>query len=513
MSEIEKWEIEDKEFWTTKGSTIAYKNLWVSIFCLMLAFCVWMSWSIITVQMKNLGFPFNDEQLFTLTAVAGLTGATLRIPYSFLVGISGGRNIIALTTFLLLVPAVGIGIALQDIGTPFLVFVTLAALSGIGGGVFASSMSNISSFFPKRMQGLALGLNAGLGNFGVSVTQIVIPVAISVSIFGTLCGNGRPLLSALGSTPAGTLTYIQNGGFVWIPFLILGTIFAWFGMDNLPVHKIGPAISCLVKIFWLTFLGFVSSSFGLYLLLVQKLDLWVVLPLTIIVTLVLMDFTPKQVRLNLNNQYEIFKNKHNWIVTLLYIMTFGTFIGYSAAFPLFIKVIFGYLPGGVVNPNAPNPFYFAWLGPFVGSLIRPIGGWLSDKVGGAKVTHVNTVIMTICVVGIANLVKLAKSSPNPEQHFILFLLVSLVLFFAVGIGNGAIFRKVPVIFEAKQAGPVLGWISAVAAYGAFIIPKLFGASIEAGTPELALYNLAAFYVFCLLLNWWYYAREGAEVCC
>lgn len=513
MAEIKQWEVEDKKFWEEKGSKIAFRNLWISIFCLMLAFCVWMMWSIITVQMKNIGFPFSDQQLFTLTAIAGLTGATLRVPYSFLVGISGGRNIKVLTTAFLIVPAVATGITLQDINTPYSIFVILAALSGVAGGSFAASMSNISFFFPKRMQGLALGLNAGLGNFGVSVTQVIIPVAVSAAIFGIVGGGGRPLLNAVGSIPAGTLIYIQNGAFIWIPFLILGAIFAWFGMDNLPIHKTGSTITCFIKILWLTILGFVSSSFGLYLLLVQKLSIWVVLPLTVMVTLVIMDLSPKQVRTNLNNQYEIFKNKHNWIVTLLYVMTFGTFIGYSAAFPLFIKVIFGYLPDGSVNPNAPNPFYFAWLGPFVGSLIRPIGGWISDKFGGAKVTHANTIIMTICVVGVANLVKLANNSPNPESHFLLFLIFSLALFFATGIGNGAIFRKVPIIFEQKQAGPVLGWISAVAAYGAFIIPKLFGTAIDAGTPEIALYDLAAFYLFCLLLNWWYYAREGAEVCC
>lgn len=513
MTKVEKWDVENKDFWKTTGSTISFRNLWISIFCLMLAFCVWMSWSIITVQMKNLGFPFSDQQLFTLTAIAGLTGATLRVPYSFLVAIAGGRNVKVLSTFLLLIPAIGIGLAVQDIHTPFYVFVILSVLSGIGGGSFAASMSNISLFFPKRMQGLSLGLNAGLGNFGVSVTQIIIPVAMTCGIFGAIGGAGLPLSASVGGKPAGTLIYIQNAGFVWVPFIILGILLAWFGMNNLPVHKIGSTISSFTKIIWLTILGFISSSFGLYLLLVQKLGMVVVLPLTIVVTLVLMDLTPKKVRTTLSNQYEIFKNKHNWIVTLLYMMTFGTFIGYSAAFPLFIKIIFGTLPDGSINPHAPNPFYYAWLGPFIGSLIRPFGGWIADKVGGAKVTHVNTVLMTFYVIGIANLVKLADKSQNPETYFVPFLVLSLLLFCSTGIGNGAIFRKVPIIFGLEQAGPVLGWISAVAAYGAFVVPKLFGSTVEAGTPEVALYDLAAFYVLCLLLNWWYYAREGAEVCC
>ena len=513
------WQPENPEFWQTRGAKVAHRNLWSSIPCLLCAFAIWLYWSIITVQMKNLAFPFENSQLFTLSAVAGLTGATLRIPNSFLIAISGGRNVIVLTTALLIIPSLGAGVALQNPETPYSVFVVLASLSGLGGGNFASSMSNISFFYPQKNQGTALGLNAGLGNVGVSVMQVVLPLVMTLALFGPFSGRGLPLPTAVGARAAGTLVWLQNCGLVWVPILVILTVNAWFNMDNLPTSspdvgsQLKDTVTALVKSLVLILCGFLTAAMGLYLLLKLEITMWIVLPITIALTVVVMGMMQKPFQISLSPQYRIFKNKHNWLMTWLYTMTFGSFIGYSAAFPLLIKIVFGELPDGSVNPNAINPFAYAWLGPLVGSLIRPIGGWLSDKWGGAKVTHWDTLVMIGSALGVAYYVKQASASTSPEIYFLPFLILFLILFITTGIGNGSTFRMIPIIFEPKQAGPVLGWTSAVAAYGAFIIPKVFGAQIQAGTPEYALYGFALYYLSCLIVNWWFYARKNAETPC
>ncbi|NOK84508.1 MAG: antiporter [Chloroflexi bacterium AL-W] len=512
---ITEWDVENNAFWETVGQKVAYRNLWISVPCLASAFAVWVYWSVITVQMKNIGFPFATTQLFTLTAIAGLAGATMRIPNSFLIAFAGGRNTIALTTALLLLPALGTGIALQYPDTPYAVFAVLAALSGLGGGNFASSMSNINFFFPKRMQGTSLGINAGLGNIGVSIMQLVLPLVMTFSLFGPLGGVGQPLETAVGNQSVGTVIYIQNSGLVWGPILIVLAFLAWFGMHNLThaspyLRSTGAA---LLKIIGLLAIGYVGAALGLWLLLGVQLSMWLVLPITIVVTVLLMRLLPGALRTSLRTQYAIFRNKHTWIMSYLYVMTFGSFIGYSAAFPLFIRVVFGELPDGSINPGAPNPFAYAWLGPLVGSLARPVGGWISDKFGGAKITQWNTVAMIAAALGVAFFVRLANQAMQPERYFLPFLLLFLVLFITTGVGNGSTFRMVPFIFTPAQAGPVLGWTSAVAAYGAFIVPKVFGQQVEANTPEYALYGFALYYGTCLLLNWYYYARNHAEITC
>jgi len=505
---IKHWDVEDNQFWESTGKKIANRNLWISVPSLSVAFAIWLYWSIITVQMKNLGFPFDTTQLFTLSAIAGLAGATLRIPNSFMIAISGGRNVIAVTTALLVIPALGTGMALQSQTTPFMVFALLAALSGLGGGNFASSMSNINFFFPRRMQGLSLGLNAGLGNIGVSIMQVLLPFVMTFALFGALGGAGMAL-------PDGAMVYIQNSGLVWVPILLVLAAAAWFGMNNLEIAtpNLGSTVGAVLKVLGLVGVGFAGAAVGLWLLLGLELTMWLVLPVTIVLTVLLMKAIPGDIRRSLNTQFAIFKNKHNWVMTYLYVMTFGSFIGYSAAFPLLIRVVFGDLPDGTPNPSAPDPFAYAWLGPLVGSLARPLGGWLSDKIGGAKVTQWDTLVMILATLGVAYFVQLAGGSAQPEQYFIPFLILFLILFVTTGIGNGSTFRMVPIIFKPSEAGPVLGWTSAVAAYGAFIIPRVFGQQVAAGTPEYALYGFAVYYFTCLLLNWYYYARKNAEIKC
>ena len=519
QKKISNWQPEKLEFWQARGAKIANRNLWSSIPCLSCAFAVWLYWSILTVQMKILGFPFDNDQLFTLTAVAGLTGATLRIPNSFLIAISGGRNVISLTTALLIIPSLGTGIALQSPDTSYGTFIVLAALSGIGGGNFASSVSNISFFFPKRNQGAALGLNAGLGNLGVSLMQALLPLVITFPLFGSLSGRGISVPTNAGNKAAVTFVWLQNCGLIWVPILVILAINAWVNMDNLPTaspdvgSKPKDTSIALFKSLVLIICAYLTSAVGLYMLFELKLNMFIVLPITIVLTVVIMGMMQEPFKISLNPQYRIFKNKHNWIMTCLYTMTFGSFIGFSAAFPLLVKILFGELPDGSVNPNAINPFTYAWLGPFVGSLIRPVGGWLSDRFGGANVTHWVT-IATICsTLGVAYYLKKVSLSQTPEIYFIPFLILFLILFVATGIGSGSTFRMIPIIFEPDRAGPVLGWTSAVAAYGAFIIPKVFGDRINSAHPEYVLYGFALYYFICLIINWWFYARKNAEIPC
>jgi NNP family nitrate/nitrite transporter-like MFS transporter len=300
MSDLKKWEVEDSDFWESSGKKIANRNLWISIPSLLGGFAVWMMWGIITVQMLNLGFPFSQIELFTLMSIAGLAGATLRIPSTFFIRIAGGRNTIFFTTALLMIPAVGAGFALQDKATPLWVFQLLALLSGFGGGNFASSMSNISFFFPKRVQGTSLGLNAGLGNFGVTTMQVLVPLVMTAGVFG----GGAMILenssgTLIGKIPAGTDTFIHNAGFVWLILLIPLAFAGWFGMNNIVTETVTPnpgsPIQAFLKISGLLAIGFVTAAVGLYLLLpaptgVGLLNKWIILPSVVLLTVLLMRY-------------------------------------------------------------------------------------------------------------------------------------------------------------------------------------------------------------------------------
>ncbi len=454
------WTPEDKAFWEQEGRAIANINLWISMPALFLAFAVWQLWSVVAVNLPVLGFKFTPNELFWLAAAPGLSGATLRIFYSFMVPVFGGRRWTAFSTATLLIPAIGIGIAIQDPATSYSTLLVLALLCGFGGGNFASSMANINFFFPKERKGSALGLNAGLGNLGVSAVQFLAPLVVAAGVYGPLAGAPQTIVTAAGQTAQ---IWAQNAAFVWVPFIILASIAAWFGMNDIADAK---------------------ASF--------------------------------------REQSVIFRRKHNWLMCWLYLGTFGSFIGYSAGFPLLIKSQF---PGV-------NPLHFAWLGPLVGAVVRPFGGWLSDKLGGAVVTFWNFIVMALAVVGVLYFLPSGGAGGSFAGFFACFM----VLFLTTGIGNGSTFRMIPVIFltertrdaagkgEAaqeqavrdanKEAAAVLGFTSAFAAYGGFFIPKSYGTSISAtGGPEAALYVFIAFYVTCIAITWWYYARRNAEMPC
>jgi NNP family nitrate/nitrite transporter-like MFS transporter len=454
------WTPEDKAFWEQEGRAIANLNLWISIPALFLAFAVWMVWSAVVVQLPAVGFKFSTDELFWLAALPALSGATLRIFYSFMVPIVGGRRWTVLSTLSLLIPAVGIGFAVQNPSTPYWIMLVLAVLCGLGGGNFSSSMANISFFFPKERKGSALGLNAGLGNLGVSAVQFMVPLVISVGIYGWF-GGDAVTVTMPDDTPK--KIWLQNAGFIWVVPILVTSLLAFLLM-----HDIADA----------------SASF--------------------------------------REQAVIFRSKHTWIMSWLYLGTFGSFIGFSAGFPLLIKSQF---PGV-------NPLEFAWMGPFLGALIRPVGGWLSDQLGGARVTFWNFVAMAIGVFGVMYFLPEGGAGGNLTGFFSCFM----VLFVTAGIGNGSTFRMIPVIFtdeclarvregdmEArtaamregnKQAAAVLGFTAALGAYGGFFIPKSYGTSIAmTGTPHGALWAFIIFYVTCIAITWWFYSRRGAERPC
>ena len=455
---ITRWEPEHPTFWQQEGKAVARRNLWISIPALTLAFIIWQVWSVAVLNMPNIGFRYSENQLFWLAALPALSGATLRIFYSFMVPVFGGRKWTALSTASLLIPAIGIGFAVQDPNTSYATMAGLALLCGFGGGNFSSSMANISFFFPKAEKGTALGLNAGLGNLGVSVVQFVVPIVITMGLFGAL--GGEPQTWVKGAVTK--QMWLQNAGFVWAPFIVLSTLAAWFGMNDLASAK---------------------ASFA--------------------------------------DQAVIFKRKHNWLMCWLYIGTFGSFIGFAAGFPLLVKGQFPQI----------DPSKYVFFGPLVGALARPIGGWLSDKIGGAKVTQTVFFLMVAAVFGVLQFLPHGGQGGNFQGFFAMFL----CLFALTGIGNGSTFMQVPAIFltlhkrmakpgdaaqkqaaadATKEAAAVLGFSGAIGAYGGFFIPKSYGTSIAlTGGVEAALYAFIAFYLSCLLINGWYYARKNAEVPC
>lgn len=453
---LHDWRPENASFWQSGGSSIASRNLWISIPALLLAFAVWMMFSAVAIKLKDVGFRFTDDQLFWLTALPGLSGATLRIFYSYMVSMVGGRRWTAISTASLMIPAIWLGFAVQDTATPYWHFVAIAILCGFGGGNFASSMSNISFFYPKSKQGYALGMNAGLGNLGVSATQFLIPLVISMGIFGAIAGNPQV-------TGDGKEMYLQNAGFFWVPFLFVCTLAAWFGMNDLTTSR---------------------STFS--------------------------------------EQSVIFSRSQNWLMCWLYMGTFGSFIGFSAGFPMLIKTQFPEI----------NALTYAFLGPLVGALARPAGGWLSDKTGGAMLTFWVFVLMVAGVFGVLHFLPVDGKGGN----FTGFLISFMALFILSGIGNASTFRMIPIIFrtfhdrKSTQSTPeektaslrnagiesaaTIGFSSAIGAYGGFFIPKSYGSSIAlTGGPQAALYAFIIFYFTCIAITWWWYYRKKAPYPC
>ncbi|EIX9034767.1 MFS transporter [Klebsiella oxytoca] len=419
-SVISDWRPEDPEFWQQRGHRIASRNLWISVPCLLLAFCVWMLFSAVAVNLNKVGFQFTTDQLFMLTALPALSGALLRVPYAFMVPLFGGRRWTAFSTGIMIVPCVWLGFAVQDTSTPFSVFVIISLLCGFAGANFASSMANISFFFPKQKQGGALGINGGLGNMGVSVMQLVAPLVVSLSIFAVFGGTGS-------EQPDGSMLYLENAAWIWVPFLIIFTLAAWFFMNDLSASKA-----------------------------------------------------------SLSEQLPVLKRAHLWIMALLYLATFGSFIG---------------------------------------ALARSTGGAISDRLGGTRVTLVNFVVMAI----FCGLLFLTLPTHGEGGNFIAFFAVFMVLFLTAGLGSASTFQMISVIFRkmtmdrvkaqggseaqamreaATDTAAALGFISAIGAIGGFFIPKAFGISLDlTGSPAGAMKVFLVFYIACVVITWAIYGRK------
>jgi NNP family nitrate/nitrite transporter-like MFS transporter len=452
------WTPEDKSFWQSTGKSIARRNLWLSVPALLLAFAVWQVLSVTLTYLPNVGFKYSKEELFTLAGLPALSGATLRIVYSFVVPIFGGRRWTAFSTATLLIPLIGLGFAVQDPSTPLWQMQMWALLCGFGSANFSSSMSNISFFFPKSEKGTALGINAGLGNLGVSVVQFVVPVVVTMGMFAL---GADAQVYTKGAEVKNV--WVQNAAFFWVPFVAFFAISAWFGMNDIASAK---------------------ASF--------------------------------------KEQSVIFKRRDTWLMCILYLGTFGSFIGFAAGFGLLMKSQF---------PQV-NATQYVFLGALIGAISRVIGGKVSDQLGAARVTTFVFIGMIVAVMGVINFlpVKGVDGSGSFRGFFVCFI----ALFALTGVGNASTFAQVPKIFFAvakqvlgskatpaqlelnsnKEAAAVLGFSAAIGAYGGFFVPKSYGMSISAtGGVKAALIAFIVYYVLCLVINWWFYSRKGAPTPC
>ncbi|GJF30098.1 MFS transporter [Kitasatospora sp. NE20-6] len=428
---IQEWQPEDTEFWERTGRRVANRNLIFSVFSEHVGFSIWSLWSVMVLFMGK-DYGIDPAGKFFLVAMPTLVGSFVRIPYTFAVARFGGRNWTIVSAVLLLVPSLA-ALYVMHPGTSYTTFMVVAALTGVGGGNFASSMTNINAFFPLRKKGWALGLNAGGGNIGVPVIQLV---ALGVI---TWAGATQPKI-VLG---------------IYIPLIVVAALCSALFMDNL-----AP-------------LSNDTGTFG-----------------------------------------AILKEKHTWIMAVLYIGSFGSFIGFSFAFGLVLQNQFGRTPLEAAQ--------LTFIGPLLGSVIRPFGGWLADRWGGSRITFWNFVAMAAA----AGLVTYASSIKSLS----VFLVGFIGLFVFAGLGNGSTYKMIPGIFEAKaqdriaagdtaeeaaawsrrMSGAAIGVIGAVGALGGLFINLAFRQSFlttKSGTPAFVSFLIA--YAICFVLTWVAYLRRPA----
>ncbi|MFI6660134.1 nitrate/nitrite transporter [Streptomyces sp. NPDC050523] len=423
---IQQWDPEDETFWKETGEKVARRNLLFSVLSEHIGFSIWTLWSVLVLFMGP-EYGLTPADKFLLTSMVTLVGAVVRVPYTFAVAVFGGRNWTVISASLLLVPSVA-AFAVMEPGTSFSTFLWIGLLAGIGGGNFASSMTNINAFFPLRKKGWALGLNAGGGNIGVAAIQLVALAVIGAG------GGPRVLLG------------------IYIPLIVVAAVLAASFMDNI-----------------------------------------------------------ENVKNDTGAAKDAARDPHTWIMSVLYIGTFGSFIGYSFAFGQVLTNQFGRTPLQAT--------YLTFVGPLLGSLIRPVGGWLADKYGGAKITLFNYVAMAA-----ATAVLVAASM---QKSLPLFVVAFVVLFSLTGIGNGSTFKMIPGIFQAKAlakglqgeeaakygrrlSGASMGLIGAVGALGGVGINLAFRQSfLSYGSGTGAFVAFLAYYALCFAVTWAVYLRRVA----
>lgn len=430
----------NEEFWNKKGKKIAWKTLTITTAALIFSFATWFLYSVIVIKLPQIGFKFSDDQLFWMAAMPGLAGGILRIVNTFLIPIYGTRKVISISSLIKIIPLLMLGFAVMNPQTSFTYFMLIGFLLGIGGGDFSSFMPSTSLFFPKKEVGTALGIQAGVGNFGVSLVQLLSPLIMSLTLFSFL-GGGQIIVET------GKKIYLENIAFIYIiPLLIIG-IWAWFSLKSIPV----------------------KASF--------------------------------------KEQLDIFRDRHTLYCTMTYIMTFGIFAGFSAAFPLMIKNLYAPLDKTI------DPLQFAFYGPLIGSASRVIFGKIADKTGGAILTHITGIALIILI---SRLILGGYLTPTSPDQFQGFLVIVLAIFFFTGIGNAATFKQFPTIFaeSPRKAAGVIGWTAAVAAFGPFVFNVLITQSRAiSGDARLFFWFLVVGCVMATAVNWYFYTRKGCERPC
>ena len=445
------WDPENEASW---DKALAWKTLWITTFTLTMAFVAWFLPSAIVPKLNALGYSFSKEQLYWLAAIPGLSGGLLRIVWMTLPPIVGTRKMVALTTGLLFFPVLGWGVRVQSPTAPYWELLVLAFLAGIGGGAFSGFMPSTSYFFPRRLQGTALGLQAGIGNFGVSLVQLLTPWLVGFGMIGFL---GASQQIKVAGKPNATVWY-QNAAFFYIPFIILGAILAWTMLKSVPVKA------------------------------------------------------------NIRQQFDIFRTPDTWWMTLLYVMTFGTFSGLSAQFGLLMTNLYGTGNSLIVKGtgataqmlvagySVPDAAKYVFLGPLVGAGARVLFSPLTDRMGGARWTLVSGLgLVGSIIYTIGALVPDTSSAAALQSGFSRFLWGMLAIFLFAGIGNASTFKQMPMIFERRQAGGVIGWTAAIAAFG----PFLFGVGLTLMSPTTFYWIGVAFALMCIVITWMRYARPGA----
>lgn len=448
---LEAWDPENEATW---DSRLAWKTLWITTFCLTLGFIAWFLPSAIIPKLNQLGYTFTQGQLYWMAAMPGLSAGLFRMVWMVLPPILGTRKLVSLTTLLFIASTLGWGVRVLEPTAPYWELMVLAFLAGIGGGAFAGFMPSSSYFFPKKKQGTILGLQGGLGNFGVSIVQLSTPYLIGISALAVFGGSQTLKFPGVPDQ----VVHYQNAAFTWIPLMLIGAALAWTMLKSVPIKA------------------------------------------------------------NIKQQFDIFKNRDTWFMTILYIMTFGTFSGLSAQFALLVINLYGSGNPGIVSGkglaaqvliegyHVPDPVKFVFLGPLVGASARVLFAPLTDRMGGAVWTVISGIGLVASITAtIPALTPDLTSAATLDRGFTHFLWGMLAIFLFAGIGNASTTKQMPMIFEKRQAGGVIGWTAAVGAFG----PFLFGIGLNFLGAVPFYWIGVAWAVMCVALAWWRYARKGA----
>jgi NNP family nitrate/nitrite transporter-like MFS transporter len=539
MARIQNWKPEDPTFWREQGSALAWRTCGVTTFSLIFSFATWFVMSAVVVRMPAIGFKFTTTELFWLAAIPGLASGTLRLIHSNFIPVLGTRPVVSIATIIKIIPMVWLGYAIQDLNTSWATFMVIGFLCGLGGGDFSSYMPSTSIFFPKRLQGTALGIQAGLGNFGVSIVQFVAPWIIGFAALGAIAGPPQVFTKA--DPVKGVLTVTKEGGIVKDvavtkpEFAAAIEVIKADGVLKDVVLRGAGAVQPIrtevkkdaagqivdvvpTKGYALEVKRNAAGAItDVALRSVVKKPMWLQNAAFIWVPFLLLAFVLAVIFLRslqlpsrgFMGQFEILSSRnrariHTWNCTVTYICSFGSFSGFSAAFPMLIKTLYGGFDG------APDPLAYAYLGPLIGGLVRVLTGGIFDKIGGSKGMHWTTIGQ---IGGVAYLVFGGYLTPGSVAQFQGFLWGMLWIFLMTGINNAATFRQYPIVFAYSpgKGAQMLGWTGAWAAFGPFLWNVLIATSIDkTGAVTTFFIGCALFYVYSLGINWWYYTRKGAE---